>query len=217
VWCSVWGTNWILKYYSDERQLQRVNDAVSSSEYRVVWLKKSWVMNHEAYRRKPSSATLRTSSGICLERLRKPTKRLMIAGLRADVRTQRLRKCEEGGVTINKDKASVATSGKPMSGRLCTKELQNYEFCLSCRSVSPNTILFTRQHLYLSHCTHSTSFLTSWLLFCCKKEWQFMETVCLTAPTVYMHSLWIVDWLLWWGETAVSELRRWAYCSIPRW
>jgi hypothetical protein len=27
----------------------------------------------------------------------------------------------------------------------------------------------------------------------------------------------IVDWLLWWGETAVLELQHWACCTIPGW
>jgi hypothetical protein len=26
VWCSLWGTDWILKYYLDEIRLQKVND-----------------------------------------------------------------------------------------------------------------------------------------------------------------------------------------------
>jgi hypothetical protein len=31
MWCSLWGTDWILKYHLDKLRLQRVSDALSSS------------------------------------------------------------------------------------------------------------------------------------------------------------------------------------------
>jgi hypothetical protein len=38
-----------------------------------------------------------------------------------------------------------------------------------------------------------------------------------TTATCLPGSLPVVDWLLWWGETAVSALRPWACCTIPGW
>jgi hypothetical protein len=84
-----------------------------------------------------------------------------------------------------------------------------YALCARC-AYRPDRARLSNRMLHLDN--HSTDFVV-WTL-CHEKlvAFNFLQPV-----IIWVDCTRLVDWLVWWGETAVSALRPWACCTILGW